>query len=147
MVSRSCLFLAFALMVATQVSSAQQDKLDVQKLLKDQVDAWNAGSVEGYMKGYWDSDSTLFVSGGNATKGYKGVLARYKKSYDTREKMGKLDFEELLLRQPSPSLIIATGIWKLQRTNDAPWGRFTLLIEKKSEGWRIVYDHTSAAAK
>jgi beta-aspartyl-peptidase (threonine type) len=135
----------FILFISTQIAFAQQDELAVRALLKDQVDAWNAGSVDGYMKGYWDSDSTVFVSGGNATKGYKSVLARYRKSYDTREKMGKLRFEDLLLRQPSSALIIATGIWRLHRANDAPWGRFTLLIEKKPEGWRIVYDHTSSA--
>ena len=135
------------ILVLPQIAAAQADDLAARKLLKDQVEAWNAGSVEGYMKGYWNSDSTAFVSGGTLTRGYKEVLARYKKSYDTPEKMGKLEFEELVLRQSSPILIIATGIWRLHRTNDSPWGRFTLLIEKKSEGWRIVYDHTSSAAK
>lgn len=137
--------LVLMVFAAAQITIAQQDELAVRKLLYDQVDAWNAGSVEGYMKGYWDSDSTEFVSGGTLTKGYKGVLARYKKSYDTRAKMGKLGFEGLVLRQVSPVLMIASGIWKLQRTDDSPWGRFTLLIEKKPEGWRIVYDHTSSA--
>lgn len=145
--SRSPLLLVMLLLVLSQIASAQGDELAVRKLLQDQVEAWNAGSVEGYMKGYWDSDSTMFVSGGSLTKGYREVLARYKKGYDTRAKMGKLEFEQLTLRHPSPTLIIATGIWKLYRANDSPWGRFTLLIEKKSEGWRIVYDHTSAAAK
>lgn len=142
---RSQFFVVLMLAVAAQIAVAQADELIVRKLLKDQVDAWNAGSVEGYMKGYWDSDSTAFVSGGTLTKGYKGVLARYKKAYDTRDKMGKLEFEELVLRQPSPTLIVASGIWRLHRTEDSLWGRFTLLIEKKSEGWRIVYDHTSSA--
>ena len=144
---RVSFLLALMSFVFPQLAAAQADDLAVRKLLKDQVEAWNAGSVEGYMKGYWNSDSTAFVSGGTLTRGYKEVLARYKKSYDTPEKMGKLEFEELVLRQPSPILIIATGIWRLHRTNDSPWGRFTLLIEKKSEGWRIVYDHTSAAAQ
>jgi ketosteroid isomerase-like protein len=146
---RRRLLFALVLMffVASPVVIAQDDASEVRKVLNDQVDAWNAGSVEGYMKGYWNSDSTAFVSGGTLTKGYNEVLARYKKSYDTRAKMGRLEFEGLLLRQPSPTLIIATGVWKLHRTNDSPWGRFTLLIEKKSEGWRIVYDHTSSAAQ
>jgi len=142
---RSLCVVVLTLIVIPQIASAQEDELAVRKLLKDQVDAWNSGSVEGYMKGYWDSDGTMFVSGGTLTRGYGQVLARYKKSYNTRDKMGKLEFEELVLRQPSPILIIASGIWKLHRSSDSPWGRFTLLIEKKSEGWRIVYDHTSSA--
>jgi len=143
--SRGSKFCFLALwVIAYQIAFAQGENA-VRKLLNAQVAAWNAGNVEGYMKGYWDSDSTVFISGGNITRGYKSVLARYKKSYDSRSKMGKLEFEELVLRQPSPFLIIASGIWRLHRTNDLPWGRFTLLIEKKSEGWRIVYDHTSSA--
>jgi beta-aspartyl-peptidase (threonine type) len=145
MTHRSIRFLFVFVFLATTLATAQDDLKAVRKLLDDQVQAWNEGDVEGYMKGYWNSDSTTFVSGGTVVKGYAGVLARYKKSYNTREKMGTLSFEELALRQPAAALIIATGIWKLQRTKDKPWGRFTLLIEKKPEGWRIVYDHTSSA--
>jgi beta-aspartyl-peptidase (threonine type) len=137
-------FVLFA-MTGLSVAFSQKNENDVRKLLTDQVNAWNVGDIEAYMKGYWNSDSTTFVSGGSVTRGYRNVLARYKKSYDTRAKMGKLEFEELVLRQPSPTLIIASGIWKLHRKSDIPWGRFTLLIEQKSVGWRIVYDHTSSA--
>lgn len=125
-------------------SYAQEHQDAVRKLLDEQVAAWNDGSVEGYMKGYWESDSTVFVSGGNLTRGYTGVLNRYRKSYGTREKMGKLEFSDLHLRPVAEGTMIATGIWKLVRATDQPWGRFTLILEKKPEGWRIVYDHTSS---
>lgn len=124
---------------------AQDGVAEVRKVLVDQVKEWNNGNVEGYMKGYWNSDSTTFVSGGTETRGYRDVLARYKKLYDTREKMGKLDFSELVIRKVTSDLAIATGAWQLSRPNDKPCGRFTLIVEKKPEGWRIVYDHTSSA--
>jgi ketosteroid isomerase-like protein len=126
-------------------ATPQEKGVEIRRLLTEQVAAWNAGDIDGYMKGYWNSDSTVFVSGGNLTRGYRDVLARYHKSYNTREKMGKLEFSELLVRPVSPNLAVATGIWRLTRASDQPWGRFTLLIEKKAEGWRIVYDHTSSA--
>jgi ketosteroid isomerase-like protein len=124
---------------------SQGSEKAIEKVLLDQVVAWNAGDIEGYMKGYWNSDSTVFISGGNLTYGYSGVLSRYKKSYDTREKMGKLEFSELKVRMIAPALGVATGVWRLHRANDQPWGRFTLLVELKPEGWRIVHDHTSSA--
>jgi ketosteroid isomerase-like protein len=124
---------------------AQDGSADIRKVLVDQIKAWNDGSVEGYMKGYWNSDSTTFVSGGSVTRGYRNVLARYRKSYDTRERMGKLEFSELVIRTIAPHIAIATGAWQLTRSNDNPGGRFTLILEKKPEGWRIVYDHTSSA--
>jgi beta-aspartyl-peptidase (threonine type) len=112
-------------------------------VLTDQVDAWNRGEVEGYMKGYWESDSTVFLSGGSMARGYQELLARYRKSYGTREKMGKLEFSELTIRLLSRRAAMATGIWRLYRATDEPWGRFTLIFEKKPEGWRITHDHTS----
>ena len=124
---------------------SQENEKAIEKILLAQVAAWNAGDVEGYMRGYWNSDSTLFVSGGNLTQGYRGVLARYKKSYNTREKMGKLEFSDLQVRMISPILGVVTGVWRLHRANDQPWGRFTLLVEQKPEGWRIIHDHTSSA--
>lgn len=124
---------------------SQDGTADIRTVLADQVNEWNNGSVEGYMKGYWNSDSTMFVSGGNVARGYRDVLARYKKAYDTREKMGKLEFSELAIRKVSSDIAIATGAWQLTRTYDKLGGRFTLIIEKKPAGWRIVYDHTSSA--
>ena len=135
------------LLLATvgMVALSQEQEKAIEKILFDQVAAWNAGDIDGYMKGYWNSDSTVFLSGGNITRGYSGVLSRYKKSYDTRDKMGKLEFTELHVRIITPTFGVATGVWRLHRATDQPWGRFTLLVEKKPEGWRIVHDHTSSA--
>src|ERR1051325_2607987 len=67
----------------------------VRAVLEAQVAAWNRGDVEGYMAGYWRSDKTIFISGDNVTRGWETVLAHYKKSYDSREKMGTLTFSDL----------------------------------------------------
>jgi len=142
---RTLRILVLLLMSSVAVALSQEGEIAVRKLLADQVIAWNAGDVEGFMKGYWNSDSTEFVSGGNIVRGYREVLARYKKTYDTREKMGKLEFAELQIRTISSKFVLAAGVWKLHRAKDQPWGRFTLLIEKKPEGWRIIHDHTSSA--
>jgi ketosteroid isomerase-like protein len=145
MMKRLSIWFALSTAVFLTAATPQEKGVEIRRLLTEQVAAWNAGDIDGYMKGYWNSDSTVFVSGGNLTRGYRDVLARYHKSYNTREKMGKLEFSELLVRPVSPNLAVATGIWRLTRASDQPWGRFTLLIEKKAEGWRIVYDHTSSA--
>jgi len=45
----------------------------------------------------------------------------------------------------APDAAFAVGRWRLERAQDAPTGLFTLLFRRKSAGWRIVQDHTSAA--
>ncbi len=117
----------------------------VRDVIARQVAAWNSGSVEGYMQGYWDSDSTMFTSDGEITRGYERVLARYKKAYASRAEMGTLELSDVNVELLSPAVALATGVWKLVRKPDNPWGRFTLVFEKKPEGWRITHDHTSSA--
>jgi len=143
-ISLHCLFL---LLILANTSYAQSDEEQVKDVLTAQVDSWNRGDIEGFMQGYWNSDSTMFNSGGNLESGYKEVLARYKKTYGTKEKMGRLEFSELVIRKISPTAVVVMGVWKLHRIKGQPWGRFTLIVEKKPEGWRITHDHTSSAEK
>lgn len=118
----------------------------IRAVLDAQAAAWNRGDVEGYMDGYERGDATVFISGDQITRGWQTVLDRYKKSYDTREKMGTLAFSELDIKPLSPFYAAASGRWQLTRGNDAPHGRFTLIFRKTSAGWRIVHDHTSSAS-
>jgi ketosteroid isomerase-like protein len=131
--------------VGCSLAAAQSDRDAIVRVLENQVEAWNKGDVTKFMTGYWRSDSTAFVSGGSMIKGYDTVLQRYRKNYGTREKMGTLTFSDLNVRVFSGTSAVVTGAWKLIRKNDRPGGRFTLIFGKKPEGWRIVYDHTSAA--
>ncbi len=116
----------------------------VRAVLESQTAAWNRGDVEGFMDGYAREDSTTFVSGDTVTRGWRTVLERYSQAYDSRDKMGTLEFTELELKPLSPFYITATGRWQLTRAGDTPHGRFTLIFRRTAEGWRIVHDHTSA---
>ena len=132
--------------VQMQSGESQQETASaVRAVLDAQVQAWNRGDVEGYMDGYERADTTTFVSGDTVTRGWQTVLERYKRSYDTREKMGTLEFAELDIKPLSPFYAQATGRWKLVRAADAPQGRFTLIFRRTDRGWRITHDHTSSA--
>jgi ketosteroid isomerase-like protein len=72
------------------------------------------------------------------------VLDRYKRNYDTRDKMGTLAFTEIDIK-PLGDVYIVTGRWQLTRQGDTPRGRFTLLLRRTAAGWRIFHDHTSSA--
>jgi len=118
----------------------------VQRLLEDQVTAWNQGDLKGFMAGYWNSPELSFYSGNNKTKGWQETYDRYRKRYqDDGKEMGKLTFSELVLDSVGPETVIARGRWKLEMKADKPEGLFTLIVRKLPEGWRIVHDHTSAA--
>ncbi len=143
---------AAAITVALVQSSSAQSNRDaktraaVRAVLDAQVAAWNRGDIEGFMKGYERAEGITFVSGDQITRGWQTVLERYKKNYDSREKMGTLAFTELEFKPISPFYITALGRYQLTRSNgETPHGRFTLIFRRTAQGWRIIHDHTSSA--
>jgi uncharacterized protein (TIGR02246 family) len=117
----------------------------IQAVLNAQRDAWNKGDIEGYMDGYDRSDNTVFISGDSVTRGWTTVLDRYKKGYDTPEKMGQLTFSDLDIKLLNKDTAVVIGRWLLKRSKDEPHGRFTLIFKATKAGWRIIHDHTSSA--
>ena len=118
----------------------------IRAVLDAQAAAWNRGDLEGYMDGYDRSPNTEFVSGDRINRGWQAVLDRYKKSYDSREKMGVLTFSEVEITVLSKDAALVLGRWRLKRASDEPHGTFSLLFRKTKAGWRIAHDHSSAAS-
>src|SRR5262249_89583 len=120
------------------------DAADIKKVLDEQVVAWNKGDLLGFMKGYWNSKDLTFVSGKDVTRGWEPTLERYKKRYQAEGKeMGKLTFSDVEVQVLAPGVALVTGKWELLLTKETVGGRYTLILKKLDEGWRIVHDHTS----
>ncbi len=140
--------LVYLLVWVATVSYAQKkfDQLAegnaIRAVLAQQVADWNSFYIDGFMQGYWKSDSLLFI-GAKITHGWDSTLARYKKSYPTKDAMGILRFEIIRLQFTAADACLITGRYFLQRKADNPSGVFTLLFRKKKERWVVVYDHTS----
>ncbi len=139
------LFLAVSLGICAPVSvRAGADPSEaIRGLLAEQEAAWNRGEIDGFMAGYARSPETTFVSGDEVTHGWQTVRDRYAKKYDNREKMGRLTFSGLTITPLGDDAAMVLGSWRLERKEDQPHGKFTLLLRKLPEGWRIVLDHTS----
>jgi beta-aspartyl-peptidase (threonine type) len=147
---RVVLLLSLSLALLGQLLSAAgltdaRPTAEINRVLKAQAQAWNRGDVDGYMQGYARAATTQFVSGDTVTRGWETVRDRYKAKYDSREKMGKLTFADVKVTELGVDSAMAVGRWRLKRKADEPHGRFTLLLRKLPEGWRIVHDHTSSA--
>jgi ketosteroid isomerase-like protein len=117
----------------------------IRAVLDAQAAAWNRGDIEGYMDGYERAEGTTFISGDTVTRGWQTVADRYKKAYDTPEKMGTLAFGEIEIKPLSEFYANVTGRWQLTRAKDTPRGRFALIFRRTNAGWRIVQDTTTSA--
>lgn len=124
-------------------SKEEKEKAAIRKVMDEQVLAWNKGDVEGFMQGYWKSEQLTFISGDNVRRGWQTVTDNYKKSYNTREKMGVLSFSDLEITILGKDYANVIGSWKVQAQPKDAQGKFTLLFKKFKDGWRIIQDHTS----
>ncbi|HEX6123855.1 MAG TPA: nuclear transport factor 2 family protein [Pyrinomonadaceae bacterium] len=141
--------LVFLLTILPAVVMAQSERqiakirADIIAVMDAQTAAWNRGDIDGFMRGYWNSEKLVFASGDAVTRGWQPTLDRYKKSYNSKEKMGALRFSDIEINVISKDAAVVLGSWSLTRASDNPKGKFTLIFRKFGDQWRIVHDHTS----
>ncbi|RFZ81041.1 DUF4440 domain-containing protein [Mucilaginibacter terrenus] len=133
-----CLVLSFA----TSFCFAQ-DKEAIQQLMHDQEIAWSKGDLEGFMQGYWKSDSLMFISKRGPNYGWQQTYDGYKKGYPDKAAMGRLTFRLDKIELLGERDAFVMGAWSLKREKDQPGGYFTLWFRKINGEWKIVCDHTS----
>jgi hypothetical protein len=80
------MFFAFVMLLflkSREGGQASEEKMReaVLTVLNDQVGAWNDGDLEGFMKGYWQSDELTFFSGGSVRQGWQETYDRYRWRY------------------------------------------------------------------
>jgi ketosteroid isomerase-like protein len=125
-----------------QVSGDQQQ---IKQVLAVQQAAWNKGDLDGFMAGYWKSDSLMFIGKRGVTKGWLPTLDNYKKSYPDKASMGTLQFDIISIEITSKNTAYVVGKWHLKREESKGdlEGHFTLLFKKIDKHWVIVSDHSS----
>jgi ketosteroid isomerase-like protein len=119
-----------------------QDRQAILKVMTDQQAAWNRGDIDEFMKGYWKSDSLLFVGKSAPTKGWQATLDNYKRGYPNKAAMGTLSFNILKVDVLDATNAFVLGGWNVKTDKDAG-GYFTLWFRKINGEWKIVVDHTS----
>jgi ketosteroid isomerase-like protein len=132
------------LLLMSAVFCFSQDKKAILKVLEDQRLAWNRGDLDGYMQGYWHSDSLMFVGKSGPQYGWQTTLNNYKKGYPDKAAMGQLSFDILKVELLDKTNAFVLGAWHLKRVSDAPGGYFTLLLRKIKGVWLVVSDHSSS---
>lgn len=120
-----------------------KDAKSILDILAQQEKAWNLGDINEFMKGYWESDSLVFVGKNGLTYGFKNTLANYKKNYPDKTYMGQLKFTILSIQPLSNQYYSIIGKWELSRTVGNLSGHYTLLLKKIKGKWKIIADHSS----
>ena len=139
---RNLILLIITSAFLSSCSNTTSEKDAIMQVMDAQEKAWSNGSVDDFMKGYWQSDSLKFVGKNGIKYGWKTTLDNYKKSYPDKAAMGKLEFDVIQL-EVNGSFAFMLGKWSLIRENDNPNGYFDLYWKKINGNWVITIDHTS----
>ncbi len=128
-----------------QLRPMSPDELGMVKVLLAQERAWNDASMEGFLASYKNSPETVMVNQ-NVLHGWTQIDAHYRASYPNKETMGTLSFSELEPHLLDASHGFMTGVYRLERGKKFGGnaeGIFSLVMEKTSDGWKIILDHTT----
>ena len=131
--------LAFSLVALAQAG----DAVSIRKVLDEQIKEWNKGNIEGFMQGYWRSDSLMFIGKSGINWGWQKTLDNYRKNYPDTIAMGKLSYDIILVKELSPEYYYVVGKWMLTRSIGNLGGHYNLLFRKINGQWLIIADHSS----
>lgn len=136
------IFLFLLLSIFTSANAQTPDQ-QIRSILNEQTQAWNKGDLINFMKGYWQSDSLLFVGKSGPSYGYAAALKNYRKGYPDTASMGKLAFTLLQVKPIANDTWFVLGKWALTRSIGNVSGHYTLIFKKIKGEWVIVVDHSS----
>ena len=125
---------------------APMDRTAVTAVLEDQMAAWNRGDLAGYMAGYAKIDTLVFTSGGKVRTGWQATYDTYQTKYGKDPStMGKLAFSITQVDSIGADGAVVLGTWTVTESAHPGTGVFSVILERRPEGWRIIHDHTSLA--
>lgn len=135
-------------MVLSPVIEAQSqtevaDRKAILAVMKMQELAWSKNDLDGFMQGYWRSDSLKFFGSNGITYGYEQTLMNYKKRYPSADYSGTLSFKIHTISKINDGAYYVMGEYFLARNVGDANGTFMIIFKKIDGQWRIVADMSS----
>ena len=106
---------------------------------------WNRGDLAAFLSDYAQESTTTFIDGRRARSGIDFIRGVYEPRFSGKVRRDSLHFEEIEARPLSPTLTLVTARFVLQRGREiTASGPFTLVMERRLDGWKILHDHSSS---
>ncbi|TFG72600.1 MAG: nuclear transport factor 2 family protein [Flavobacteriales bacterium] len=128
------------LLSCTKQNSEKEDVMAIRNILQQQQEAWSNHDLEGFMQGYWKSDSLTYFSRGKITQGWQTTLDNYKKGYPTPAETGELNFRIANITKIDADAYWVMGEYFLSREVGDANGTFMIIFKKIDGIWKIVGD-------
>jgi uncharacterized protein (TIGR02246 family) len=129
------------------VQASRDPQKAIQTVLDEQIVAWNRGDLEGFMAGYWNSPDFVYLSNKQVVRGWQTMLDRYRQTFKSsgEAQMGMLELQDTQITLLGEEAALVWGTYRVVNPDGKQrGGLYTLVMRKFPEGWRTVYDRTSA---
>ncbi len=135
--------------VSVDPSPKSLDPVRLTEVLAEQftrsADAWNRGDLDAFVGDYAADSATTFMDGRRPQHGLAWIRAHYAPLFQPGAKRDSLRFEEFTARPLGTTWALVTARYILYRNGaTTASGPFTLVMEERPEGWRILHDHSSS---
>ena len=127
-------------LISLNVFAQSENEKAIMKVLAEQEQAWNNYDLEGFMQGYWKSDSLKFFGAGGVTHGWEQTLERYKKGYPDKSYSGTLNFKIEQILPVEMNSYYVMGRYFLTREAGNAEGIFMIIFKKIDGEWKIISD-------
>ncbi len=134
------LLLITAIGCKAQSTTQNEDRTAILSVMKLQEKAWSENDLEGFMQGYWKSDSLKFYGSSGLTRGWQQTLDNYKKGYPTKAHSGSLTFKINDISKIDEGAYWVMGEYFLTRDVGDASGVFLIIFKKIKGEWKIVAD-------
>ena len=118
----------------------EAEKKEILSVMKIQEEAWSNHDLDGFMDGYWKSDSLKFYGSNGITFGWDKTLANYKKGYPTKDHLGELTFKVNDISKINSGAYFVMGEYHLVRKIGNADGVFMIIFKKINGEWKIIAD-------
>jgi beta-aspartyl-peptidase (threonine type) len=117
---------------------------EIHALLEQSARAWNAGDLDGFLVTYARDSATTFLTVRGLTHGFGAIRDRYAPRFEPGVPRDSLRFTDIELRMLGPDHVLNTARYVLTRRDSVTAeGPFTVIWERRPEGWRMIHDHSS----
>jgi len=117
---------------------------ELEALLDQSARAWNAGDLDGFLVTYARDSATTFVTTRGPVYGFETIRGRYAARFEPGAERDSLHFTDFTVRMLGTDYVLSTARYVLMRGDSVTaTGPFTVIWERRPEGWRMIHDHTS----
>lgn len=126
----------------TDYSDLNKDEAEIRLVMEAQEIAWNNHDLDGFMKGYWNSENLKFYGASGLTLGWNQTLENYKRNYPTKAESGTLEFTINDISKIEGNSYWVMGAFYLKRDIGDASGPFIIIFKKINGEWKIIADMT-----